>query len=118
MDDKVIACTLDAGNLKERLAWIASLNARSLRSSRRNGLTLTLDYAPSALDDVRTMVAGEQSCCSFLDFDIAEHPDVVRVSIVAPEEAREAAEALFEPFASRVRLDAAKPCGCKSECGA
>jgi hypothetical protein len=118
MDDDVIACSLDAGKLKDRLAWITSLNARSLRSSNRDDLTLTLDYDPVAIEDVRKMIAGEQSCCAFLDFVISENLDVVRVSIVAPEGARAAAQALFEPFASGVRQDVAKPCSCKSECGA
>ena len=117
MDDIPIACTLDAGNLKDRLASIASLNARSLKGSRRDGLTLTLNYLPSALEDVRKMVAGEQICCAFLDFRIQEEAEQVTVTIVAPEEAKEAAENLFRPFASRGRL-AANSCGCRSECGA
>lgn len=119
MDKQVIACALDAGNLKERLAWIANLNAKSLKSSTRDGLTLVLDYDRSAAEDVRAMVASEQSCCSFLDFDVTEHPDLVRISIAASEEARDAAEALFEPFAARIiGPDHAKPCGCNTECGA
>lgn len=101
MNEKVIACTLDAGSFQQRLAWIADINANLLRSVHRDGLTLTLEYARSALDDVHTMVAREQSCCSFLNFDIAVDHDGITVSIVAPEEAREAAESLFEPFAAR-----------------
>lgn len=115
--DTPIACTLDATNLKERLDWIAALNARWLRASRRDGLRLTLDYAPGALDDVRRMVAGEKACCAFLAFDIAERDGLVRLTIAAPEDAREAAEALFEPFASTGGV-AAKSCGCTGACGA
>jgi hypothetical protein len=118
MDDDVIACSLDAGQLKGRLEWIAALNARSLKSFSREELTLTLDYEPAAIADVRKMVEREQSCCAFLDFTIAERPGCVRVSIVAPENAREAAEALFEPFASRVVQEVARPCGCNGGCGA
>lgn len=113
--DTPIACTLGAGNLKDRLDWIAELNARALRSSQRDDLTLVLDYAPYAIDDVRWMVAGEQACCAFLTFDIAERPDLVRLTITAPETAREAAETLFEPFAARASAPAA--CGCKRGCG-
>lgn len=118
MDNDVIACSLDANSLKGRLASIASLNARSLKSWGRDDLTLTLDYDPKATDDVRKMVADEQGCCAFLNFRIVEHPDLVRVSIVAPESARDAAEALFGPFAARGHDAVARPCGCKSECGA
>ncbi len=114
-----IACTLDAGNLKERLGWIGQLNARSLRGSQRGDLNLILDYAPEAIGEVREMVAGEQACCAFLAFAIDERADIVRVTITAPETAREAAEALFEPFAARGAFTAApKECGCTSECGA
>lgn len=115
MDDAVIACTLDAGDLKERLAWIAGLNARALKSARQDDLTLTLDYAPEAIADVRKMVAGEQKCCAFLNFTIAQHPDAVRVSVVAPETAREAAQALFEPLSSKRPL-IQSACGCAPGC--
>lgn len=117
--DTPIACALDAGKLKDRLEWIGKLNARSLLGSKRGDLSLTLDYAPDAAGDVREMVAGEQTCCAFLAFAIDERADVVRVTITAPESAREAAEALFEPFAARAGSAAApKACGCTSECGA
>ncbi len=118
MDGAAISCTLNAGSLNERLAWIAALNARSLKSARREGLTLTLDYVPEAIDDVRKLVAGEQACCAFLTFDIVEHRDFVRVSIAAPEEARDAVDALFEPFASRGQANEIKTCGCVTECRA
>ncbi|ODU67210.1 MAG: hypothetical protein ABT11_20760 [Novosphingobium sp. SCN 66-18] len=114
-----IACTLDAGNLKDRLEWIGKLNARSLLGSRRGDLSLTLDYALDAIGDVREMVASEEACCAFLAFIIDERADRVRVTITAPETAREAAEALFEPFAARAAsAPAPKTCGCTSECGA
>lgn len=122
MTDRIkppIACSLDAGNLKDRLAWIGQLNARSLIGSQRGDLSLVLDYAPDAIGNVREMVAGEQACCAFLSFAIDERADRVRVTIITPESAREAAEALFESFAAQtVTIAAPKACGCKSECGA
>ncbi|GBQ26510.1 hypothetical protein HLH34_10845 [Gluconacetobacter azotocaptans] len=113
-----IACTLDAGSLKERLAWIADLNRRALLASHRDDLRLTLTYDPSTGDDVRRMVAGEQSCCAFLLFDVTERTDAVTVTITAPEDARAAAEALFEPFARRSADAAVAACGCRAGCGA
>lgn len=115
-DTAPIACSLDAGNLKQRLAWIAELNARALKASSRDGLTLALDYESDAIEDVRKLVAGEQACCAFLRFDIAPLADRVRLTIAAPEEAGEAAEALFGPFAaSAAPAIAADSRGCKSE---
>ncbi len=116
-----IACTLDTGGLKQRLDWIADLNRRALHASNRDGLRLTLTYDPSAIHDVRRMVEGEQTCCAFLDFNVTERADAVVVTITAPEGAREAAEALFGPFAlqgEREPNTAVSTCGCRAECGA
>lgn len=102
-----IACSLGGGNFKRRAAWIASLNARVLLDSRREGDRLELDYDPSALADVRQMVALEQQCCAFLTFEIVERPAAVTLSITAPEGASEAAGtvfALFEEGGPRTRL--------------
>jgi hypothetical protein len=95
-----IMCTLAAGDYKDRLAWIADLNREGLRDKRRDDLRLVLTYAREAGERVREMVRREQECCSFLSFDLREDADAVRLTIVAPEEAREAATLLFEPFQS------------------
>lgn len=111
-----IACTLDGGGLKARMAWIADLNARALKESRHDDLRLELDYAPSALADVRKMIAQEQECCAFLSFDVTEGPDLITLAITAPETAREAAGLLFGPFQQKTPQKAA--CGCTAGCGA
>lgn len=114
-----IACTLDTGTLKDRLEWIGNLNARALLGSQRADRSLILEYAPGAIGDVQAMVAGEQTCCAFLAFAIDAREDMVRVTITAPETAREAAEALFGSLAARAASAAAPmACGCTSGCGA
>lgn len=110
MSDAPIACTLSPGAFKARLAAIAELNRVALRDYERNNLTLMLTYAPGAVVRVREMVRREEECCAFLDFEIVEEPDVVRVRIVAPEEARIAAESLFEEFVTGSADSSA--CGC------
>jgi hypothetical protein len=45
------------------------------------------------------MVGKEQECCGFLSFDVAETDGDIRVTITAPERARDVADTLFEPFA-------------------
>jgi hypothetical protein len=111
-----IACTLEAGSFKERLAWIADLNRRALLSSRRDDLRLELTYAPHAVEDVRELVRGEQQCCAFLDFDLRADSDAVRLVVTAPEAARGAAELVFEPFRSKGDAVSAASCGCNSGC--
>jgi hypothetical protein len=44
-------------------------------------------HAPAAVERVRAMVAGEQHCCAFLDFDVQEQSDSTVVTITAPENA-------------------------------
>lgn len=93
-----IACTLRPPDLRERLGIIHVLTAEALVGYDRNGLVLTLRYAPAAVERVRAMVASEQHCCAFLNFKIREQPDVVLVTITAAENARDAADELFEQF--------------------
>ena len=97
-DEAPIACTLGAGDFRERLAWIAALNADALRAVRLDGLTLELAYAPQALDRVRQLVRQEQACCAFLTFEVREEAEAIRVRIEAPETVRDAIDAVFAPF--------------------
>lgn len=115
-DATPIACMLDGGGFKERMVWIAALNARALKAARRDDLRLDLEYAPGAVGDVRQMIAQEQECCAFLSFDLIEQPGAVTLTITAPEAARDAAETVFGPFQEKTPQPAA--CGCTSGCGA
>ena len=84
-----------------RLAWIREVNRRALRSHAREDLTLRLTYAPEAADLARELVRRETSCCGFLRFDLREASDAVHVTVTAPEEARVAAQTMFEQLAAR-----------------
>jgi hypothetical protein len=98
LDEAPIACTLQAGDYKERLAWVAELAREGLLDVSRTDLRLELKYAPSVADRVREMVRKEQQCCAFLDFELAETHHDVRLTITAPERARDMADALFDQF--------------------
>lgn len=111
-----IVCTLEGDGFSERLAWIADLNARALKGARREGLRLELDYTPSAIADVRRMIAQEQACCAFLTFDLVEEREVLRLIITAPTAARDAVETVFGLFQEKAVQPAA--CGCTGGCGA
>ena len=95
-----IACTLKGAEFGSRRTKIAELNRAALRSYRRDGLRLELLYVAEARAQVSEMVRAEQTCCSFLTFDIREEPDAVRVIVAAPERAREAAPSLFDTLCS------------------
>jgi hypothetical protein len=83
-----IACTLDIGGFKQRLAWIAELNHDALRSHESDGLVLRLRYDAKSADRVKEMVRRERQCCAFLRFDIRHESDDVLLTITAREEAR------------------------------
>jgi hypothetical protein len=52
-----IACTLTPGDLQARLGLIRTLTAEALLGYARDGLELTLRYAPDAGERVRAMAA-------------------------------------------------------------
>jgi hypothetical protein len=97
-----IACTLTGHNLQERLAAILALTRDALQGFERRGLILDLRFAGNAAARVREMVRKERDCCGFLTFDLREVEQEVRLTITAPEEAREAADFLFEQFVGSV----------------
>jgi hypothetical protein len=105
-----ITCTLTPGAHKERLSWIAALNRDALRSHVRRDLVLELRYALEARDRVLELVSKERACCGFLAFELDEAGGEIRLTITAPEAAREAAQALFEEFIAAV--PASSSCAC------
>jgi hypothetical protein len=95
-DQQPIACTLTAGDLRDRLTWIGALNRDALRSYDRADLTLRLRYAPQAARQVGELMRQEQACCAFLTFEMYEETDAVTLTVMAPEAARSTVDALFE----------------------
>jgi hypothetical protein len=108
--DTPIACTLEAGDFKERLAWIAKLNQAALLDARRDGAQLVLTYRPDHADDVREMVRREEQCCAFLGFDLKQNGDRVVLVIEAPQSATDTLDAIFQPFLTGTSPSAG--CGC------
>jgi hypothetical protein len=94
-----ITCTLSASGYQERVQVIRTLASQSLISARRAPLMLHLIYEADALGEVRDLVRAEQTCCAFLEFNIAEKEDGVHVTIKAPTDAAPAADVLFGHFA-------------------
>lgn len=111
--EPVIACTLGAGDFQARMAWIADLNRRHLKSQRREGMTLHLAYDPAGRDDVRELVRRESECCAFLSFAVAEQPDAITLTVTAPPTAAIASEEIFAGLLGRQGAPAsASACGC------
>ena len=103
-----IACTLQPGDYAQRLSWIAELARDGLIGVKRDDLRLELTYATSVAERVREMVSKEQECCAFLTFELSDTADELRLSISAPERARDVADALFEPFVPAIRASVSR----------
>lgn len=93
-----IVCTLEGASFAERVIWIRALFARSLLERREEGLALHLALAPEAADDVDDLVRRERACCAFLEFEVERSADAVRLTIKAPEAARDSAGLMFAAF--------------------
>jgi hypothetical protein len=96
-----IACTLSATDYRTRLAEIAALSRDALRRVERRGLTLDLRYAPEAAARVRQLVEQERACCAFLQFDLHEEADEVRLLVTAPPAAADAVPELLAELTGR-----------------
>jgi hypothetical protein len=104
-----IACTLSIGDYKRRLAEIAVFAREALRSYEKDDLVLHLRYDAAATDRVKQMIRREQECCAFMNFKLQEEGEEILVTISAPEEARAAAETLFEQFITPAEAGAGGP---------
>ncbi len=84
MSEAPLACSLEVGDLGERLDWIAALTREALRAHRRNGRSLHLIYDSAAAPRVRELVRREQACCGFLDFALSERAHEIELVVTTP----------------------------------
>jgi hypothetical protein len=93
-----VACTLGLSDLRTRMSEIASLNSQALKQHECRDLELELVYVFEARERVYEMVRKERECCAFLDFDIHEDANNVRLVIRAPESTRSAVALILASF--------------------
>lgn len=107
-----LSCSLEARDFTERVAWIASLNNKWLRHYRRRGASLILIYASEARNEVEGMIAREQKCCAFLEFNLRAMNGTTELTITVPEGQEANAGGLLAPFHdSQASTDASSCCG-------
>lgn len=99
--DVPIACTLSPGAYRARLAEVASLSRDALRGVEQHGAVLELRYAPEAADRVRALVEQERACCAFLEFDLHEGADGLRLLVTVPAAAIDAVPELLAELTGR-----------------
>jgi hypothetical protein len=91
-----VACSLDAGGKKTRFDEWRELKRVGLVGESREGRVLTTVWTAEAGIPARLemLIEAERQCCAFLDFEVEELDDVIRVRTVFPE----GAESLLVSF--------------------
>lgn len=118
MNDEVpIVCSLDGGELAERLASIAKVGASSLISDRveGGGRVLRFRKGPATRCRLEDIVAAEAECCSFLELALRERGDELVLSISAPGDGRAVADQLADAFGAS-RAAAARMARLRDRC--
>lgn len=97
-----VACSLDAGQLKKRLAAIDEVGARSLTSRTVEGNRHLLRFRRSRKTrrQLEAIVAAEADCCSFLELWLREDGENLVLSISAPDHAKQIGDQLAQSFGS------------------
>lgn len=100
--ETAVACSLDAGQLQERLAAINEIGARSLTSRTVEGNRNLLRFRRSRKTrrQLEAIVAAEAHCCSFLDLSLRDEGEDIVLSISAPSHAKEIGDQLADSFES------------------
>lgn len=100
MEELPMACSLEAAQLRERLAEIAALGEQALLGSEsRDGRELLwFREAPEIRARLERVVEAERRCCAFLDLELAEDAGRLRLVIAAPPQGEPIAAGLAAAF--------------------
>jgi hypothetical protein len=96
-----ISCSLNAGDLKQRLAAIAEIGEQRLIDHATDDGRHLLRFRSDAETRKRLeeIVAAEAECCSFLDLALEESGGELILSVAAPEDGQTVADELARAFA-------------------
>jgi len=94
-DQPVVACTLPAHEIGDRLAqWKTTVAAATGRTSIDGGARITFDRDVD-IAAIGALVAAEQHCCRFFTFTLTVTTDRVALDVTGPSEARPVIDALM-----------------------
>jgi hypothetical protein len=95
--DAPIACTLPPAESADRVAALAELAARALRSRERTaaGERLVFADAPGVEQELRAVIDAESRCCAFLRLDLRRGAAGLVLDIAGPPGARSIIAQLF-----------------------
>jgi hypothetical protein len=92
-----IACTHTFDQYQDRTVELSDLAARALtaRTSIDGGQRLRFIDVPAVERELRSVVAAESSCCSFLSMDLGREDDALVLDITGPADAQPIIAELF-----------------------
>ncbi len=100
--DLPIVCSLNAGDLEQRLAAIGEIGAKSLIDRKEEGGRHLLRFRPDAeaRASLEGIIEAERQCCAFLDLSLQEDGDHLVLSIAAPAAGQTTADGFAMAFAA------------------
>ena len=98
-----VACSLSPTELAARLAEMGALGDAALVDVHLEPTQAWLRFAAGhgVRRRVEDIVAAESRCCAFLTMSVGEQPDLVVLTIHAPEGADAALEAIVHAFSNQ-----------------
>jgi hypothetical protein len=104
--EPLIACSLSATELPERLDEMADLGRAALVGAHTEALQAQLRFAAGAgiRDRVEAIVAAESQCCAFLAMGVSEESGAVVMTITAPEGAEVVLAELVDAFRGQPKV--------------
>lgn len=79
-----IACSLDAGETRQRAEQWAGLTG-SVLGVEQSDRMLTIRFSATAKDELARLVEAEEQCCSFAGWDLVEAGDEVILNVTGDE---------------------------------
>jgi hypothetical protein len=92
----LVACSLTAQDQSARLdAWRSLLESASTRADLADGMSYVFRPASAFAQRVRDLAAAEQECCAFLDFEVVEQDDELRLNVTSQSTGQAALRFIF-----------------------
>jgi hypothetical protein len=112
-EDLPIVCSLEAGDLQQRLIEVAEVGAEALLDHRAQNGRYVLRFRSTAKTRLRLrdIVAAEAHCCAFLDLSLRDDGDELVLSIGAPQSGQDTADALAAAFGVNTAASLYRPGG-------
>jgi hypothetical protein len=99
-----IACSLDADEIKQRLAEISAIGGDALRDVQSSPSQASLRFAAGdeRRERLAAIVAAEARCCPFMTFELRDEAGAIVMTISAPEGAELVFDDLVAAFSGEV----------------